>query len=472
MNAFSYITYPSGHKAGVSSAYILMHPNLPRWVLINETFHYIACLLNEGMSIDQVASSISTRFGISLQSARDDVSCVADKLVEHCLLSPFLEHTAARVPRLSDLFLHLTDRCNLSCPHCYYPNNSSGDISYALVKRMVDEMFELGGKTITLSGGEPLLYFHVRALLEYATPKLHIRLLTNGTLVDREWAGFLSSSGVVSVQISIDGSRKEIHDIIRGKGAFDKAIKGIEHLQEAGLGGKITISTTVMKQNIRDLGGIIGLAEKMGIQSIRFLPLRKAGRAESLWNEVGASLTAEDYEVFYDMVLSQQTSQGTSLQISCGLSGFLLAMPDECQADGIWCPVGKKLVVSTNGDTFPCVLMMREEFKLGNVFYNNLTEIMKSKEITQIYKELTERKTKIEKCSSCLWRNFCQAGCMGQVLDEKETIWDTDRFCEYRQKLYEKTFQALLKQFASHSRNEGDGHKDISDIEPECNPTL
>jgi sulfatase maturation enzyme AslB (radical SAM superfamily) len=97
---------------------------------------------------------------------------------------------------------------------------------------------------------------------------------------------------------------------------------------------------------------------------------------------------------------------------------------------------------------------------------------MKSKEITQIYKELTERKTKIEKCSSCLWRNFCQAGCMGQVLDEKETIWDTDRFCEYRQKLYEKTFQALLKQFASHSRNEGDGHKDISDIEPECNPTL
>ena len=472
MNALSYITYPSEQKAGACQGRVLLHPNLPRWVLVNETSHYIACFLKEGMAVNEVASLIANRFSIPLKSACHDVLYVMNKLVEHRFLPLPLNDVSVRVPRLSDLFIHITNRCNLSCPHCYYTNTSYGDIPSGLIERMIDEMVELGGKAITFSGGEPLLHPHIKSLLEYSDKRLAIRLLTNGTLINLEWASFLSGLDDVNVQISIDGSRKEIHDPIRGSGTFSKVIEAIDHLQKAGLGEKINFSTTVMKQNLHDLHEIICLAGRMEVPSVRFLPLRKEGRAKNLWEALGADVDTEDYETFYDEVRGLWQSKSTSVQISCGLSGFILNLPDEISGDDIWCPVGKKIVVATNGDIFPCVLMMREEFKLGNVFYQNLAEIMKSKEMSWICKELTERKTKIEKCSSCPWRNFCQAGCMGQASDEKGTIWDTDRFCEYRQKLYQKTFQTLLKQFTSHSKKEGDDHKEISDIEPECNPIL
>ena len=472
MNAFSYITYPSEQKAGACQGRILLHPNLPRWVLVNETSHYIACFLKEGMAVNEVASLISNRFGIPLKSARHDVLYVMNKLVEHRFLPLPLNNVPVRVPCLYDLFIHITNRCNLACPHCYYQDTSIEDIPLDYVKKGIDEMVELGGKAITFSGGEPFVHPHIKSLLKYADKRLAIRLLTNGTLVNREWASFLSGLDDVNVQISMDGSRKEIHDPIRGSGTFSKVIEVVDHLQKAGLREKINFSTTVMKQNLHDLCEIIRLAEKMGVPRVRFLPLRKEGRAKNLWEALGADVATEDYEIFYDEVQELWQSKSTSVQISCGLSGFMLNIPDEISGDDIWCPVGEKIVVATNGDIFPCVLMMREEFKLGNIFYQNLTEIMKSKEMFRICKELAERKTKIEKCSSCLWRNFCQAGCMGQALDEKGTIWDTDRFCEYRQKLYQKTFQTLLKQFTSHSKKEDDDHKEISDIEPECNLIL
>ena len=463
---------PPEQKAGASSAYILLHANSYRWVLVNETFRHIASLLDKGISADEVAASISAQFSIPLQSARRDVDYAVDTLTEQGFFSSLPQDVPLRGSTLSDLFIHVTDRCNLSCPHCYYPSASFGDMAPGLVRRMIDEAIDLGGKTITFSGGEPLLHPHIKTLLQYASRKLGVRLLTNGTLLDREWASFLAGVGDVQVQVSIDGSRKEIHDPIRGSGTFSKVIEAVDHLQKAGLGEKINFSTTVMKQNLHDLCEIIRLAGKMGVPSARFLPLRKEGRAKNLWEALGTDVATEDYETFYDEVRGIGQSKSTSVQISCGLSGFMLNLLDEISRDDIWCPVGKKIVVATNGDIFPCVLMMREEFKLGNVFYKNLSEIMKSLEMSRVCKELTERKTKIEKCFLCDWRNFCQAGCMGQALDEKGTIWDTDRFCEYRQKLYQKTFQTLLKQFTSHSKKEGDDHTEISDIEPECNPIL
>ena len=58
---------------------------------------------------------------------------------------------------------------------------------------------------------------------------------------------------------------------------------------------------------------------------------------------------------------------------------------------------------------------------------------------------LVERRQKIEKCAACTWRNLCQAGCMGQALDNKGTIWDTDDFCDYRKRAYKEAFDRILR---------------------------
>ncbi len=444
--------YPHEKEPGTDGACLLLHNSRPKWVLANETFRHIACLLHQGLSVDKIAKSIASEFDLPPPTAHRDVQYVADALRR--FLSGPGHDVPLRIPRLSDLFIHVTNWCNLSCPHCYFASASPEDIPSRAIRKMIDEAGELGAKSITFSGGEPLLHPDIKSLLEHTSRNLSIRLLTNGTLIERDWASFLSGLGDVSVQISIDGPRKEIHDSIRGDGTFEKALRAIDYLQEAGLGEKINLSTTMMKQNLHDLKEIISLADKIGVPSVRFLPLRRTGRAKDLWDVLGLHVETGDYERFFDEARELQQSKGTSVHISSGLSGFMFDIPDKISDDDIWCPVGRKLVVATNGNVFPCVLMMTEQFKLGNAFHENLAQIMESEKMSGICEALTERKTKVEKCSRCSWRNFCQAGCMGEVLDQKGTIWDTDRFCEYRQRLYQETFRKLLSQFGFHSGKE------------------
>ena len=73
------------------------------------------------------------------------------------------------------------------------------------------------------------------------------------------------------------GSKKDIHDAIRGKGGFDRVITAVINLQKAGLGKRLNLSTTVMRQNIHDLKDIVSLTERLAVPLVRFLPLRRAG---------------------------------------------------------------------------------------------------------------------------------------------------------------------------------------------------
>jgi Fe-coproporphyrin III synthase len=405
---------------------------------------HIGTLLSQGKSVAEISQHIAEEYDIPLSTARRDVMYVADSFTQLGFLSPCHKPVETRAPHLAELFVHLTSKCNLRCAHCYTAGGAADFLSTVVVKKMIDEAAELGGESVTFSGGEPLLHPQIKDLFRHASRKMSVSLLTNGTLIDREWALYLSSLRDVRVQISLDGPRREVHDFVRGKGAFDRTLKAIELLQNAGLGDRIVISTTIMKNNIHGLGDIMGLAENLGVPLVRFLPLRRKGRAVECWEELGAGLSVADYEAFFDEALSSVEGKTGSVRVSCGLSGFLLNASEDVAPDGFWCPVGRKLVVDAKGDVFPCVLMMSDGFLLGNVYQDTLPHIMASEKVLTLCKALAERRARIETCSPCLWRNFCQAGCMGEALDEKGTIWDTDPFCSYRKKAYGRACDRLL----------------------------
>ena len=60
----------------------------------------------------------------------------------------------------SVLEVHLTRKCNLPCLQCLaYPGPRQQDeIALAPLRRVITETGELGYNTLSLSGGEPLLY--------------------------------------------------------------------------------------------------------------------------------------------------------------------------------------------------------------------------------------------------------------------------------------------------------------------------
>ena len=443
----SFFVYsPTGSDVSSGQEHILLHRFSPAWLQVNDTGLEIALAMDQGMPMDAVAQNLSEKYHISLKAAHTDVSRVARALAEKEFFNRKNLGVFVRKPVLESTYLHITSRCNLSCVQCYAgcgQAHQKEDLPFSLISALLDEMTDQGAGSVIISGGEPLLHPDIRPILKKASEKLTIRLLTNGTLIDRSWADFLSDLNIY-IQISIDGPTAEINDPIRGKGSYEKILQAVDYLQAVGLGDRLNFCTTVMNQNLLYLKDIILLGTRIGVPLMRFLPLRRCGMARDNWRDIGSGIHITDHETFYTHVTEMQRTHPSSVDISCGLSGFMLEIPKGFD-DDIWCPIGKQLVVDTNGDTYPCVLLMTADFKIGNIYDTGLMQMVQSREMQQICRTLVQRRQLIDKCAACLWQNLCQAGCMGQALDNKGTVLDVDDFCDYRKKAYAWAFNTIIK---------------------------
>jgi len=172
----------------------------------------------------------------------------------------------------------LTSRCNLQCVMCdHWKNKSEEGLSLEKIKDIIDQISNWSIKEIDLSGGEPFVRKGIFDVIQYATKKnIAINITTNATLLDKEKIEKLINSSVKRIQISLDGSKAETHDRIRGvKGTFNKVMGVINYFNK--LKDKkniqLNLTTVIMKQNLSELVGIIKLAKKLKLNSITFQPV-------------------------------------------------------------------------------------------------------------------------------------------------------------------------------------------------------
>jgi len=159
--------------------------------------------------------------------------------------------------------LQLTEACNLRCRMCYYWGDT-GTYSSAtlperpkvldldLIKKLVREL-NPGKPIYSLFGGEPLMHPRIEdVIVAIKASGSYIDTPTNGTLLE-ENAPLLVSTGFDAVRVSLDGPPM-INDRQRGKGAFHRAMAGIEalHMEKQKTGGRgptLEIIYTVTEQN-------------------------------------------------------------------------------------------------------------------------------------------------------------------------------------------------------------------------------
>jgi radical SAM protein with 4Fe4S-binding SPASM domain len=422
---------------------VMFHGSEPRWLVVNATTREIAGLLGAHGDEAGAAAALTVKYGIDPDQARRDVGLVAGELRRN----GFLDDGATRERTLAahTLFLHVTHRCNLACLHCYQAcGHLQEDMPLDAACRLIDQAAEHGTRGVTISGGEPLLHPEARALIGHAAERMRVRVLSNGWLVDDDWAAFLAGSGA-AVQLSLDGADPLVHDRIRGEGSHAAVLAAVERLQRAGMGAGVSFSTTIMKQNLGQLAGVIDLADELGIPLVRFLPLGRRGRADGNWDAIGEDVAVADHEAFYRLVAERQRGGGCAVSVSCGLSGFLLEVTEEIAPDGIWCSVGRTLVADVDGSAYPCVLLMRDEYRLGNLITDGVEPVLAHPSLARVTDEMVERRQRIGECAGCPFRNLCQAGCMGQALDHRGTTAEPDDFCAYRKQAYVEAFDGILR---------------------------
>lgn len=80
------------------------------------------------------------------------------------------------------MYIQITDKCNMTCEHCAFSCDMSGEhMDFELAKRAID-LAECYGELISLGGGEPTLHPRFFDILEYAlSTNCDIWLATNGS---------------------------------------------------------------------------------------------------------------------------------------------------------------------------------------------------------------------------------------------------------------------------------------------------
>ncbi len=148
-------------------------------------------------------------------------------------------------PSLRYLLLNITKKCNLACRHCYLGVSANTHMKPSIFEKAVSQFEDMGGLKLMVSGGEPLLHPEFWKLMEFLTSfEFRMVLLSNGTLIDKRTARKLSSY-VHEVQVSIDGISS--HDLLRGRGSYDKAMHGVSNLKSCGI--QVSIATMIHRYN-------------------------------------------------------------------------------------------------------------------------------------------------------------------------------------------------------------------------------
>lgn len=124
----------------------------------------------------------------------------------------------------------LTSKCNQHCMFCFNTEHiSDQELSFAGVKKIVDELDKNHVFDVVLSGGEPFLYTEMYSLLEYLSQKkLRVNILSNGTVIPENLIQLISHhKSQFVIQLSIEGLQNTHDTIVRLKGAFERVMERI-----------------------------------------------------------------------------------------------------------------------------------------------------------------------------------------------------------------------------------------------------
>jgi uncharacterized radical SAM superfamily Fe-S cluster-containing enzyme len=169
----------------------------------------------------------------------------------------------------SRLWLYTNFDCNLHCDYCCVrssPKAPRRELGLARVQQIASEAAALGVAEFFLTGGEPFLLPDIAEILTACTAVAPTTVLTNGALVvGRRFEALRSvRKDRLTLQISLDSPTPELHDLHRGKGTWERALKAIELARAEGFRVRLaaTVSTDDQAEKFERFLDARGIGEK------------------------------------------------------------------------------------------------------------------------------------------------------------------------------------------------------------------
>ncbi len=307
--------------------------------------------------------------------------------------------------------LELTEICNLTCRHCYnfWREDGPGALSFdrETFDRLIDELSSAGVFHVVLTGGEPFSKFE---LLEYAVERLAKAGMTmscnsNLTLAKPDNCKRLADKGLDHILTSLPSPDPETNDyLMRGKGTFERIMRGIEAAVGAGI--RVSLNMVLTKQTIDQVYITGRIAKEKGCQKLFVTravpPTYQHGRMPDDLYPTPAE-TRRALEDALRVKADFGVMIGTLVSYPLCFLGDLEKFRDFV---GRGCPgqSGAFMSVYVNGDTHACV---HEAKGYGNILERPITEVFQSRELRKWHTGGHH----YSGCEGCPYLDICDTGC-------------------------------------------------------------
>ncbi|MHA1383291.1 MAG: radical SAM protein [Candidatus Helarchaeota archaeon] len=324
-----------------------------------------------------------------------------------------------------------TLKCNLRCSHC---GSSAGDsrkneLNTKECFHLCEDLAELGCKEVAIMGGEPFLRKDWLPVAQCVKDLgIGCSFVSNGILIDLH-IDKLSRLEPDVVGISLDGM-KHCHELIRGKGTWEKTVRAIELLREHNI--QTTIITTVSKINLRDLENIKDfiLRKNINWQIQIATPFGNFKKEQMISEE-------EYFETALFIVKERMKYKFVDLPVvgSHCLGYYSEVIPD-CEWYG--CTAGISTIgITSDGGIVGCLSMGNNRFLEGNIRERSLVEIWEDPKSFK-YNRKFEKSNLGPNCINCKFGEQCKGGCnsVSHILTNQ---FHNDPYCFYTiEKKFEK----------------------------------
>ncbi|MBI1824038.1 MAG: methyltransferase domain-containing protein [Nitrospirae bacterium] len=387
--------YTTFEKNGI---YYLMDGNAPNWISTDRRGAFILSHVNGKNSLSDLSRIYGQEYKIEASKALAHVDTFLSDAERRGMIGTgpvvpadypgrevFLEK-----PGLKEFWIHTNNSCNLTCTHCLVSSSPGGDtgLSYEKIQQVIDEAVELGVLRIYFTGGEPFVRKDIFDLIRHVTEDRNRELiiLTNATLFSGQRLEELKTLNRerVKLQISLDGTRKEINDPIRGEGTFEKILEGARRACD--LGFETSITSVVTKGNIRDLAELPSLARRIGSKSVHLMWLHRRGRI--LENDTNRFPSSKELFQLVQEVKKRSREEGILFdQVESfkfrvnSLPGVKFDLGNAC-----W----ESLCLYSDGHLYPSASFANtSKLDMGNVFEKSIKDILENSVVAKQFRQAT-----------------------------------------------------------------------------------
>lgn len=297
--------------------------------------------------------------------------------------------------------VELTTRCNERCIHCYIADHNRPELTFDEICSLLDDLKRSGTFYLTLTGGEVLVRDDfVLILREARRLRLSVTVFTNATLMTSAIANEMRALGVHSVGVSVYSTDSHIHDSITTvKGSWEKTMRGIDCLQDAGI--PLVIKCPVMNANYRTFRKVAVFSKEIGaeLQMSPTITVMDDGNSCLASHRIAA---AKLDSVIREEGILEKGAEPIAFANACD------TVP--CTA------VFNGGAIDSRGNVYPCNQYL---LSLGNIREKAFRDIWANSNL--LYDLRSQRVSDLDECSKCELFAFCTR-CPGSAYLEDGSI--------------------------------------------------